>query len=234
MTLTNSHNTSMHESQYDRFADTFRPFAIAETKVWKKFNQWWLTAPIPLIVVRYEDLLHHRERTLRRIASFMGSDWNVDAALEEALESVGPYKPRRPVFEDRGAYLRKRFDASLRADMIAVAGAMLREFGYLDDGNACAPRARRTPVPPGDTRHAVESNGLIVNRGLEVRPPESPYGRFMTTLRKSLLDPVIADDGTPLNMDEVHLARAKAAEGTDRPKRRNHDEQLAALARVRK
>ncbi|KAH8048968.1 protein xylosyltransferase [Aureococcus anophagefferens] len=71
MTLTNSHNTTMRDDQYARFEELFRGLARAEADVWARFNRWWLRAPIPLLVVRYEDLVHHRHRTLRRVAWFL-------------------------------------------------------------------------------------------------------------------------------------------------------------------
>ncbi|KAH8086771.1 protein xylosyltransferase [Aureococcus anophagefferens] len=55
MTLTNSHNTTMRDDQYARFEELFRGLARAEADVWARFNRWWLRAPIPLLVVRYED-----------------------------------------------------------------------------------------------------------------------------------------------------------------------------------
>jgi len=60
MTLTNSHNATMHESQYVRFSGLFRQLALAETRVWRRFHAWWLSAPVPLLVVRYEDLVSSR------------------------------------------------------------------------------------------------------------------------------------------------------------------------------
>lgn len=61
MTLTNTHNKSLHESQYARFADRWDGLIRNEIDVWMKFHRYWTSkVDIPIIVVRYEDLLVHR------------------------------------------------------------------------------------------------------------------------------------------------------------------------------
>ena len=222
MTLTNSHNTTMRDDQYARFAPLFRELAKAEARVWCRFNRWWLAAPLPLLVVRYEDLVHHRHRTLKRVAWFLrgcepleGTRWadRCAAAAAADLHKAGPYAPRAGGARTVGSALR-RFDAALRADVAKIVGPMLAELGYdadrgFPDDVALAPRALRTPVPAGDDDHVLDDDGrLVLNTGAEVRDADSPYGRYMTTYRKALTEPVVADDGTHLNMHEVEAARA--------------------------
>lgn len=61
MTLTNSHNKSVHESMYERLADRWDGMLRNEIDVWMKFHRYWTAkVDIPIIVVRYEDLLVHR------------------------------------------------------------------------------------------------------------------------------------------------------------------------------
>lgn len=232
MTLTNSHNTTMHDSQYHRFAELFRTLAMAEVRVWCRFNRWWLRAPIPLLVVRYEDLVVHRERILRRIGWFLNGQRPIEgtpygeaisAACALDLETLGPYAPRRGGGRTIGAALR-RFDPALQAEIEDVTKVMLHEFGYVAKMGfphdvRLAPKAIRQPIPPGDDCHkmiqpeAGDVNGaaVMINSGDEVREDESPFGRYMTTLRKSLLDPIISDSGIELNMHEVEAARDRAA-----------------------
>ena len=223
MTLTNSHNTTMRDDQYARFEELFRGLARAEADVWARFNRWWLRAPIPLLVVRYEDLVHHRHRTLRRVAWFLrgcdpleGTRWadRVDAACGAELDASGFYAPRRGGARRVGSSLR-RFDDALRGEVEDICGSMLADFGY-DAGRGfpetvdVAPRALRAPVPPGDGDHDVDGSGaLVLNGGREVRPTSSKHGRYMTTFRKALREPVMAADGTCLNMHEVEAARER-------------------------
>lgn len=227
MALTNSHNTSVSDADYERFSDLFRGLAVAETRVWCRFNRWWLAAPVPLLVVRYEDLVAHRPTTLDRIAGFLGSaSPRVDAArladrarAAAASEDAGFYAPRRGGARVLGA-ARGRFDAALLAEMESIAGPMLKEFGYSADRGfpervSVAPRALRSPVPAGDGRHTAEDGRLLLNAGAEVRDKDSPYGRYMTTLRRSLTDPVVSDAGVELNMHEVEAARGAATAATN-------------------
>ncbi|KAJ1455749.1 P-loop containing nucleoside triphosphate hydrolase protein [Pelagophyceae sp. CCMP2097] len=227
MTLTNSHNTTMADTQYARFSETFAGLARAEAQVWLKFNRWWLRAPLPLLVVRYEDLVLHRERTLRRIAWFLngceaieGTRWEAGVLRlsEVDLAAAGPYAPRQ-----NGAASNKaagdglrRFSDDVRRDVDRATETMLAEFGYdetrgFPSAIVAAPRALRTPVPRGDACHDVEEEesrrALVLNAGLEVRDASSPFGRHMTTVRKQLTEPVLSDDGRELNMHEVHEAR---------------------------
>ncbi len=61
MQLTNSHNRSLHDSQYIRFQDRWDKMIQNEIQVWLRFHQYWLTkVNISIQIVRYEDLLVHR------------------------------------------------------------------------------------------------------------------------------------------------------------------------------
>ena len=155
MALTNDHATSLRDDQYQRFEDLWRELTAAEAGVWARFNRWWLQAPVPLLVVRYEDLVNHRHRTLKRVAWFLrgereleGTPWSerVEAAsnLDDARASY--YVPREPG-KLPGASLR-HFDDEARQKVAEAAGSLLNDFGYGDrfpgghDGGA----ARRAPA----------------------------------------------------------------------------------------
>ena len=175
MALTNDHATSLRDDQYQRFEDLWRELTAAEAGVWARFNRWWLQAPVPLLVVRYEDLVNHRHRTLKRVAWFLrgereleGTPWSerVEAAsnLDDARASY--YVPREPG-KLPGASLR-HFDDEARQKVAEAAGSLLNDFGYGDrfpDDTTVAPRAVRRPVPPGDARHDVVDGSPRAERG---------------------------------------------------------------------
>jgi len=71
MQLSANHEMSLDESQYDRFADIWNEHVETEARVWTEFHEYWMKQAIPLLVVRYEDLLVHRERELGRIFRFL-------------------------------------------------------------------------------------------------------------------------------------------------------------------
>lgn len=221
MALTNDHATSLRDDQYERFEDLWRELTAAEAGVWARFNRWWLQAPVPLLVVRYEDLVHHRHRTLRRVCWFLrgereleGTPWAERVAAAAKLDDTraGFYAPRNNgAAKLPGAALR-RFDDAARRAVAAAAGSLLQDFGYgerFPTDASVAPRAVRRPVPQGDARHEVVGGRLVLNTGREVRPSGSKHGRYMTTFRKALREPVVAADGTALNMHEVEAARER-------------------------
>lgn len=42
-----------------------------EIQIWAKFNRYWLTRGLPVLAVRYEDLLLHTEEMLVRLLAFL-------------------------------------------------------------------------------------------------------------------------------------------------------------------
>ena len=106
MCLTNTHDASMAEEMYARLAPTWDRLLRSEAAMWRRFNEFWLSRPLPLLVVRYEDLVQRRAETLRRAVSFLveGAGGSVAAprgvrprlhggdaaALEAAIEAAAP------------------------------------------------------------------------------------------------------------------------------------------------
>ncbi|TYZ64212.1 hypothetical protein PybrP1_011497 [[Pythium] brassicae (nom. inval.)] len=232
MTLTNSHNKSVHESQYARFADRWDGLVRNEVDVWMKFHRYWTaTVDIPIIVVRYEDLLVHRAETLRRVFLFLtdqpsldGTEWQqrIDRVVATSGEHSGPYVPRSGKI---GASFR-HFSPAQFEHVRTTAKLPLRGFGY-DPETQRFPATIELPrrqVKPGRSPGAVLE--ISTDAAREIRKKSDVYGRFSTWFRKALVDPVIASDGTELNVDEVLLAREK--------RRQEHDaaQQLAGEQRA--
>lgn len=68
---------------------------------WKYFVNFWIESPIPLYVVRYEDLISDPERTLRGIIQFIIGVDNINSTLIESrlidIISIKPDKSYYPV-----------------------------------------------------------------------------------------------------------------------------------------
>ncbi|TMW66065.1 hypothetical protein Poli38472_003830 [Pythium oligandrum] len=227
MTLTNSHNKSLHESQYERFADRWDGMLRNEIEVWMKFHRYWTSkVDIPIIVVRYEDLLIHRAETLRRVFLFLtdrpsieGTEWEtrIKNVMETSGENSGPYVPRSGKI---GASFKHYSDEQFQ-HILKVANLPLRGFGY-DPVTQNFPNDIQLPrrqVKPGKTPDAVLE--VPIDPAQEIRKRNDAYGRYSTWYRKGLTDPVIANDGTELNMDEVLQARQKAEEDKAKAENRN-------------
>ena len=69
--ITEDHTRSLNESQYDLYANEWNKFILTEAQVWVDFHEYWMKQKIPLLIVRYEDLLLHRERELKRIFEYL-------------------------------------------------------------------------------------------------------------------------------------------------------------------
>lgn len=215
MTLTNSHNKSLHESQYARFADRWDGMLRNEIDVWMKFHRYWTAkVDIPIIIVRYEDLMVHRAETLRRVFLFLtdsksieGTHWEqrIKAVMETSGDNSGPYVPRSGKI---GASFKHYSDEQFQ-HILKVANLPLRGFGYdpvTQDFPQEIPLPKRQ-VKPGKTPDMELE--IPIDPTLEVRKRNDLYGRFSTWYRKALTNPVIASDGTELNLDEVLQARQK-------------------------
>ncbi|KAG6586517.1 fbox domain containing protein [Phytophthora cinnamomi] len=215
MTLTNTHNKSLHESQYARFADRWDGLLRNEIDVWMKFHRYWTTkVDIPIIVVRYEDLMMHREETLRRVFLFLtdrttleGTEWEtrIRDVMATSGDKAGPYKPRSGKI---GGSFRHYSDEQFQY-ILKTANLPLRGFGY-DPETQNFPTEIALPkrqVKPGKTADAQLL--ISIDPAMEIRKKNDSFGRGSTYFRRALTEPVIANDGTELNMDEVLAARER-------------------------
>lgn len=56
MLLTGTHTHSIAPSEYSRFGEVWQQHVKEEVVFWLEYHRWWLSQPVPLRVVRYEDL----------------------------------------------------------------------------------------------------------------------------------------------------------------------------------
>jgi len=72
---TNTHTRSLDESVYIKYADKFEGLAKHEIKVWCEFHYYWLDMcereNVPLLIIRYEDLVLDTETEMIRIINFL-------------------------------------------------------------------------------------------------------------------------------------------------------------------
>ncbi|OWZ21986.1 hypothetical protein PHMEG_0003383 [Phytophthora megakarya] len=214
MTLTNTHNKSLHESQYERFAERWDGLLRNEIDVWMKFHRYWTTkVDIPIIVVRYEDLMMHREETLRRVFLFLtdlttleGTEWEqrIQDVMATSGDKAGPYKPRSGKI---GGSFRHYSDEQFQY-ILKTANLPLRGFGY-DPETQNFPK--EITLPKRQVKPGKEDAKLLISIDpvMEIRKKNDSFGRGSTYFRRALTEPVIANDGTELNMDEVLAARER-------------------------
>jgi hypothetical protein len=119
---TNTHTSSLDESVYERYSSKFESMARHEIKVWCDFHYYWFDVcekeGIPLLIVRYEDLVLNPESEMQRVMSFLVKtsmselsdfwEWRVQHATRKTPEPndnevtnqstcttfLGSYRPR--------------------------------------------------------------------------------------------------------------------------------------------
>ncbi|KAL3929855.1 MAG: hypothetical protein SGBAC_012024 [Bacillariaceae sp.] len=100
--MTNTHTSSLTEEQRKRNATVFAEMARKEIQVWRDFHEYWLAQQIPLLVIRYEDLIRHTDKVIAKVIRFTLEVQNMGffedrisrCIREEQIENLGSYRPR--------------------------------------------------------------------------------------------------------------------------------------------
>ena len=200
--LTRSHMHSVRDAVYDRLAADWDELVRTEASVWGAFHRHWRAEArrgVPLLVVRYEDLVREPRPTLRSVLGFLrphlpgaASSPQMDLDLGQCLAALGAYPPRRAATP--GAALR-HFSRPQAAAVAAAAGGELERFGYSPCG-ACAP----LPADLGALAEPVGERQRVawLNRGATVRDLVPGAQRFadagFRALRGSLDEPAVAGE----------------------------------------
>jgi hypothetical protein len=72
MNATKSHTKSLTPEMYQQYSEMWHGLVQNEIQIWNKFLEYWMDeeCPIPVLVVRYEDLIRNPSLELRRILHF--------------------------------------------------------------------------------------------------------------------------------------------------------------------
>ncbi|RHY34824.1 hypothetical protein DYB32_000620 [Aphanomyces invadans] len=133
MTLTNSHNKSVHDSMYCRFATRWDAMIQNEIQIWMKFHAYWIAkVDIPIQIVRYEDLLLHRYVLVEPLAAH----WPAPLVLLEAkplLSASGadamPISHHRMLEMDDSQHAYTPFQSLSQKDSSPASSSMLNQLG---------------------------------------------------------------------------------------------------------
>jgi len=99
---TNTHTTSLTAEARKKYAKLFGDMAKKEILVWRDFHEYWLKQKIPLMVVRYEDLIRDTVKVVSHVIKFVleinsmtfFEDRIQRSIGDEQVEKLGPYKAR--------------------------------------------------------------------------------------------------------------------------------------------
>lgn len=193
MALTNTHNVSLEEENYRIFQEEWQAMVENEIRVWARFYTFWFGQDVPVLALRYEDLLLHTSEMLRRIIAFMRDVRYADVPTAEpalwarALRIVeldskefGPYRPRSGGI---GKGLRHYSEEQVRM-ICSVAGTALRNFGYHPHEQDFPKNSGAPPPMLACLRRGVPGSRVTVNSGASLRADGDRFGRNFSKLRK--------------------------------------------------
>lgn len=158
--LTSSQNKTVHESQRERFNDVWESLVETEIVVWREFHNHWLrmASDMPILILRYEDLVHDLPKLLPRIANFIAahagwrngaverpSDLNsldelpstvcdrISELCTEDVKDIGAYPPRTKKDVKKQKLLKPDMTKFTEDQVDLVerkCGTLMRKFGY--------------------------------------------------------------------------------------------------------
>ena len=102
--MTGTHTTTVTDEVREKTAKIWEEYVLKELRVWKGFHNFWINQDVPLLLIRYEDLIRQPDKVMARVIQFvleiqrMGSFFTerIDRCIREQaeIERMGSYKPR--------------------------------------------------------------------------------------------------------------------------------------------
>ena len=231
MQLTATHTQSLEDGEYERFGDVWDTFVREEADMWVKFHEYWLGTKIPLLVVRYEDLVNDKENEMARIARFL----NAPSAAGAGGAAAGPALPvdfeaKRHhfaskeaglVYKPRSGRVRPKLDHFSEAQQDAVlerAHKLLDAFGYLPFESA-APADGGAASAAADASAADDSARIrCVNKGKEASTVVNKGDPMDAGVSRLCIRPITEADpagrGFPWKWELRKLVRLKGKSGS--------------------
>ena len=213
LNATKSHTQTVTDSVYARFQTKLERLARNEIGVWLQFQDFWLRqAGIPVLLVRFEDLVRNPAEQLARTIRFasgvseLSPFWkdriNYVVNGSESIERMGSYQPRSNVGSGFGKSIRKgRYSDDIIdymhsaaqqipcTDYLTLLGYSVKEHHFPSDESLERFRHVSLQVTPVKKR-----DYLLVNQGIPIRPETCEFGRLLTQWRHSVTD----HDANPL------------------------------------
>jgi len=74
MGFTNTHDKRLTQASFETLKEIWKDFVPSEGRIWKHFHEYWISKAnqLPILVVRYEDLLRNKEEAMEAILHFLG------------------------------------------------------------------------------------------------------------------------------------------------------------------
>jgi hypothetical protein len=213
LNVTKSHTKTVTDSVYERFHDKFERLARNEICIWLQFQDYWLRkANIPVLLIRFEDLIRNPAEQLARAIMFASGANEIPLFWKEridyvvngcqSIEGMGSYKPRSSTGSGfgksllKGRYTKDTIDYMHNAaqqisctDYLSCLGYSVKEHNFPSED--LLDRFRQKSF---DNLPSERDDYLMVNQGVPIRPDTCEFGRQMTPWRHSITD----NDANPL------------------------------------
>jgi hypothetical protein len=200
LNVTNTHTEKVTDEIYEQFHDFFQDLVRNEMKVWLDFLDFWYhKGKIPLLVVRYEDLIRSPRSELERILEFYttggAEKWKTRLDTVFSQQRSHGYQQSQSKNNNpsigrsiaRGRYPPDLFEALHQMD----EHGWLERFGYhvLNNPEGFPKNLEESLPPPPPQKIITEttsSTTMTINQpDIDLRPRNCPYGRNMRTWRRA-------------------------------------------------
>jgi hypothetical protein len=208
MNATKTHTQTVTDAVYERFHDKFQALVANEMDVWLRFHEYWLRdCMVPVLVVRFEDLIQNANRELVRIFQFalgqpvLSDVWmqRIQHVTGNPIDKLGSYRPRAASkgIDSIGKSLHKgRYSNELLHALHVAASSrpenFLQSFGYDIFQQGFPNNFKEGTEPPVDRpihilADTTKAGATVkVNAGTPVRSADCPFGRALQTWRHSV------------------------------------------------
>ena len=204
MNATMSHTQTVIDSVYSQYRQEFENLVENDILVWLKFIDFWVRkSDVPVLIVRFEDLIADTKREMIRMIEFttgepISSFWEsrVDRVTSRSVRDMGSYKPRAASgLSSVGKSLKHYSDDLLRKMQTASREFdrdYLFEFGYSVEHQKFPENfqtsAQTTLLLESQVGDGTGSTKIRINAPFLVRRSDCPYGRLFTKWRHSVTE----------------------------------------------
>jgi hypothetical protein len=206
MNATKSHTKSVTDAVYTQYKDKWEGLAKNEIRVWLRFYEFWMQASVPVLIVRFEDLVENAAQELHRILQFtldrrdITGFWakRISYVTGDPIDKLGSYKPRTTT--NRAAAFKSLQKKHYSDDLLASMRNAVSSFGSINylllfgyNGESVSPLNH--DVLKTSRNQAVNDNFITINdSSFLIRPRTCPFGRALQTWRHSITN----NDENPL------------------------------------
>ena len=69
--ITGEHTKSISAEARQKAGKYFEEYALKEIRVWKLFHQFWMKMDVPILLIRYEDIVRFPDKVMERVVPFV-------------------------------------------------------------------------------------------------------------------------------------------------------------------